>query len=86
MTRQEHLQIADPAQPSLSWATPLDGLPLLHPTAAGWSLEAEGRHWELFTDLARGVSEPAPVDRRLQELAALEAAIVEALPFAPRMH
>ncbi len=226
MTWQEHLQTTDPAQPPLPWPTPLDGLPLLHSTAAGWSrvalsqlddllsdhahcekkaasaaltliakcpdndrlvrsmlalaqeelrhfrqvhdlirrrggslghpspdryvrelrrrgfqhkggigpvgdllllnsliearscerlrllaeglacgegrltvtdrrhlssfyralAGAEGRHWELFTDLARGVSEPAPVDRRLQELAALEAAIVEALPFAPRMH
>jgi len=48
--------------------------------------EAERRHWELFTDLARGLSEAALVDHRLQQLAALEATIVEALPFAPRMH
>jgi tRNA-(ms[2]io[6]A)-hydroxylase len=48
--------------------------------------EAEGRHWELFACLARGVSEPAAVDRRLQELATVEAAIIETLPFEPRMH
>jgi len=47
---------------------------------------AEGRHWELFTDLARGVSEPVAVERRLQQLAEVEAAIVETLPFEPRMH
>jgi tRNA-(ms[2]io[6]A)-hydroxylase len=48
--------------------------------------EAEGRHWELFAGLARQVSEPAQVDRRLEQLAAVEASIVETLPFEPRMH
>lgn len=48
--------------------------------------DAEGRHWELFTGLARGVSEPTAVEQRLHQLAEVEAAIVAALPFEPRMH
>ncbi|HXV64302.1 MAG TPA: tRNA isopentenyl-2-thiomethyl-A-37 hydroxylase MiaE [Vicinamibacteria bacterium] len=47
---------------------------------------AESRHAATFQELAARYASSSDVDRRLQELAALEAEIVEALPIAPRIH
>ena len=48
--------------------------------------DAESRHWESFRDLAYAAAGPAQVDRRLQQMARAEAAIVDGLPVEPRMH
>jgi tRNA-(ms[2]io[6]A)-hydroxylase len=48
--------------------------------------EAEGRHAEMFRDLAAVYDEPAAVEERLRELAGAEAAITAALPLLPRIH
>ena len=48
--------------------------------------DAEGRHWEMFRDLAREVDEPTRVERRLAELSHIEAEVVAELPVEPRMH
>jgi len=48
--------------------------------------DAERRHWTLFRDLALATGETAVVERRLQEMAEAESAIVAELPLAPRMH
>ena len=48
--------------------------------------DAEGRHWELFRELAMRAAEPAAVERRLGELAEFESDLVAILPLEPRMH
>jgi len=48
--------------------------------------DAEGRHWELFRDLAGGAAPAAAVARRLAEMTAAEGAILAARPLEPRMH
>ncbi|RMG47625.1 MAG: tRNA-(ms[2]io[6]A)-hydroxylase [Acidobacteria bacterium] len=47
---------------------------------------AEGRHWELFRDLAVRLCGERPVAARIERLARLESELVRALPPAPRMH
>ncbi len=47
---------------------------------------SEAGHGILFVDLARGCYPEGVVSRRLGELAALEGAVVERLPFAARIH
>ncbi len=47
---------------------------------------AEARHWRTFVDLARGLLPAAEVERRLAEIAPMEAAIVAQLPAGPRIH
>ena len=47
---------------------------------------AEGRHWELFRDLAIDACGREPALRRLDQFADVEAEIVRTLPLAPRMH
>jgi tRNA-(ms[2]io[6]A)-hydroxylase len=47
---------------------------------------AEGRHWELFHQLAAGSAPPPRLRRRVAEIAAMEAEILGSLPAAPRMH
>jgi len=48
--------------------------------------DAEGRHWELFRDLAFEAGPSRAVGERLAEMAEAEAAIVRARPVEPRMH
>ena len=48
--------------------------------------EAEGRHAEMFRDLAAVYDEPAAVEERLRELSGAEAGITAALPLLPRIH
>jgi tRNA isopentenyl-2-thiomethyl-A-37 hydroxylase MiaE len=48
--------------------------------------DAEGRHWELFRDLALTTAPVAAVERRLAEMAQAEGAIVASRPLEPRMH
>ncbi len=47
---------------------------------------SEGRHWQLFLDLARSECPDADADARLAELAALEADIMLAQPFRAALH
>lgn len=48
--------------------------------------EAEWRHWELFRDLAIEALPRRRVERRLAEVAEIEADVVRTLPVLPRMH
>lgn len=48
--------------------------------------DAESRHWERFRDLAETADREDAVARRLNEMAAAEAAIVSRRPLEPRMH
>lgn len=48
--------------------------------------EAEGRHWELFRDLACEIRPRDRILNRISEAAVIEAEIVRALPIEPRMH
>jgi len=48
--------------------------------------DAEGRHWELFRDLALDAAPEKSVRRRLDELADAEAEIMARRPLVPRMH
>ncbi len=48
--------------------------------------DAEGRHWELFRDLAYEAGSKRAVGERLAEMAEAEAAIVRERPIEPRMH
>ena len=48
--------------------------------------EAEARHQSLYVDLAQRLAPAGDVARRCRELAAHEAAVLQALPFAPRLH
>ena len=48
--------------------------------------EAEGRHWELFRFLAETVRPKEEVQRRLDEVAVMEAEVVAGLPREARMH
>jgi tRNA-(ms[2]io[6]A)-hydroxylase len=48
--------------------------------------DAEGRHWELFRDLAYEAGPARTVGERLAQMAEAEAAIVRARPVEPRMH
>ncbi len=49
--------------------------------------EAEGRHWETFRDLAaRELGDAARIDQRIEEVAAMEAEVVQELPVGVRMH
>jgi tRNA-(ms[2]io[6]A)-hydroxylase len=66
-----------------------EGLAADEPALAGFYLrlaDAEGRHWELFRDLAYEAGPKAAVGERLGEMAEAEAAIVRARPIEPRMH
>lgn len=47
---------------------------------------SEGRHWQLFIELAVAESNPNWVLPRLAELVALEADLITAQPLAPRLH
>ena len=47
---------------------------------------AEGRHWELFYELACRFASAGRVRQRLESLSRLEAEIVADLPLEPRMH
>lgn len=47
---------------------------------------SEGRHWQLFVELALAETDPEWVLPRLQELVALEAGLIAAQPLAPRLH
>jgi tRNA-(ms[2]io[6]A)-hydroxylase len=48
--------------------------------------DAEGRHWELFRDLALESGPAEEIRRRLEEMAMAEAEIVASHPLLPRMH
>lgn len=48
--------------------------------------EAEWRHWELFRDLAIDCLPRRRVEKRLAEVAEIEADVVRTLPLLPRMH
>ncbi len=48
--------------------------------------DAEGRHWELFRDLAIGACGEPAVRRRLEVVAAAEAELVASLDPGPRIH
>ncbi len=48
--------------------------------------EAEGRHADLFGDLAREYDDQGEAEARLATLVALEAEIMKRLPIEPRMH
>jgi tRNA-(ms[2]io[6]A)-hydroxylase len=48
--------------------------------------KSEGRHWQLFIDLARSHCDPDAVDARLAELVEAEGAIVSRLPFRAGLH
>lgn len=48
--------------------------------------EAEGRHWELFRDLALELLPDRRIPQRLEELAQIEGEVVRDLPVAARMH
>lgn len=48
--------------------------------------EAEGRHWEVFRDLAAGTTTPGRLERRVAQVATMEAAIILDLPAACRIH
>ncbi len=48
--------------------------------------DAEGRHWELFRDLAFETGPRRAVEARLAAMAEAEAAVVRARPPEPRMH
>ena len=47
---------------------------------------AEGRHWVLFHDLAAGTTPVSRLQRRVAQIAVMEAEIVSSLPFASRIH
>lgn len=47
---------------------------------------AEARHWVLFHELAAGCTPEKRLNRRMNELAAMESDIMDSLPHAPRMH
>lgn len=47
---------------------------------------AEARHAEVYTEIAATLLPPTEVAARWQRLAAHEAAVLAALPFAPRLH
>lgn len=47
---------------------------------------AEGRHWELFRDLAIATGRGRDVDRRIAQIAEAEAAIVRSMPPESRIH
>ncbi len=49
-------------------------------------VEAEARHEELYLDLAARLAGAGPARARYAELGAHEAAVLAALPFAPRLH
>jgi len=57
----------------------------LRPLYASLS-EAEARHGELFVELAAEMASPARLEDRFSELATAEAALLERLPFAHRVH
>ena len=48
--------------------------------------EAEARHWVLFHELAAGCTPEKRLNRRMNELAAMESDIMDSLPHAARMH
>lgn len=48
--------------------------------------QSEGRHLELFTDLAKLYFPEASVENRLQELLVIEADIITSLPHRPALH
>ena len=48
--------------------------------------DAEGRHWELFRDLAITVAGADAVARRITQLAAAEGELAASLPLGPRIH
>ncbi len=48
--------------------------------------EAEARHWESFRDLAQQACDPEKVNRRIEEVAGMEAILLEQLPVEARMH
>ena len=48
--------------------------------------DAEGRHWETFRDLAMEACAPDQVERRVVEVAQLEAELMEQHPVEARMH
>jgi tRNA-(ms[2]io[6]A)-hydroxylase len=48
--------------------------------------EAEARHWESFRDLAHQVCDPDQVNRRIEEVAQMEATLLEQQPVEARMH
>lgn len=48
--------------------------------------DAEGRHWELFRDLAARLCGADPVAARIEQIARLEYDLVRSLPVGPRMH
>lgn len=47
---------------------------------------SEGRHWQLFIQLALAETDPDCVLPRLQDLVALEADLMAAQPLGPRLH
>lgn len=47
---------------------------------------AEARHEELYVEIAAGLVGAAQASHRLAELRAHEAAVLDALPFSPRLH
>jgi tRNA-(ms[2]io[6]A)-hydroxylase len=49
-------------------------------------LEAEDRHRHVYVEVAAAVFAPAQVGARLQQLLAHEAAVMQALPWVPRLH
>ena len=48
--------------------------------------QAEGRHWEMFRDLAVELVGSSRAHRRVEEVAAIEGEIISSLPVEPRMH
>jgi tRNA-(ms[2]io[6]A)-hydroxylase len=48
--------------------------------------DAEGRHWELFRDLAKEAGPEQAIEERLQAMAAAEAEIMAERSLEPRMH
>ena len=48
--------------------------------------DAEGRHWETFRDLAMEACTPDQVERRIVEVAHLEADLLAQHPIEARMH
>lgn len=47
---------------------------------------AEGRHWELFHQLAQGTVAVSRLGRRVEQIATMEAEIMTSLPPGARMH
>ncbi len=72
----------EPADPALPGAEEAASLSRFYARLA----DAEGRHWELFRDLALDAAPAKSVERRLEEMAEAEAEIMSRRPLAPRMH